>query len=251
MPANTSAVAFTPPTICTTMAKIAAYFHVPRLSGARSARMVSASIHGSPAHGSRITEMRDEKSSVYGVSMNSDGGDDRTGTAHVQRPQQEQHAERGAEQDRAEPQPLRHPGGHAGQVQDPVVRAHREEVADVLVGDRPHPDVGIPHRHRPLEQAAGIEVEVALGVGDDLAGLGEQHRHVGEQRQERVPEAPQSTDAAVRARPRRSSSWSGDARRGSRPRPVAPPVPAGVPTSGPRPPPRGPPGSPPRGCGSG
>ena len=71
MPANTSAVAFTLPTICTTMAKIAAYFHVPRLSGARSAWMVSASIHGSPAHGRRITEMRDEKSSVYGVSMNS------------------------------------------------------------------------------------------------------------------------------------------------------------------------------------
>ncbi len=33
--------------------------------------MVSASIHGSPAHGIRITEMRAAKSSVYGVSMNS------------------------------------------------------------------------------------------------------------------------------------------------------------------------------------
>ncbi len=71
MPANTSAVAFTPPTICTTMAKIAAYFHVPRLSPARNARIVSANIHGRPAHGSRMTEMRDEKSSVYGVSMNT------------------------------------------------------------------------------------------------------------------------------------------------------------------------------------
>ncbi len=33
--------------------------------------MTSASIHGSPAHGSRITEMRDAKSRTYGDSMNT------------------------------------------------------------------------------------------------------------------------------------------------------------------------------------
>ena len=63
-----SAVAFTPPTTCTTIAKIAACFHPRSL---RNARITSASIHGRPAHGSRITEMRAAKSSEYGVSMNS------------------------------------------------------------------------------------------------------------------------------------------------------------------------------------
>ena len=52
--ANTSAVAFTLPTICTTMANAAGYRHPPL----RSARTMSASNHPRPAHGSRITEMR-------------------------------------------------------------------------------------------------------------------------------------------------------------------------------------------------
>ena len=53
------------------MANIAGYFHAPLPLPVRNALIVSASIHGSPAHGSRITEMRAAKSSVYGVSMNT------------------------------------------------------------------------------------------------------------------------------------------------------------------------------------
>ena len=52
--ANTSAVAFTLPTIWMTMANAAGYRHPPL----RRARTISASIHPSPAHGSRITEIR-------------------------------------------------------------------------------------------------------------------------------------------------------------------------------------------------
>ncbi len=59
-----SAVAFTPPTSCTTMANIAGYFHAPLPLPVRNALIVSASIHGSAAHGMRSTEMRAEKSSV-------------------------------------------------------------------------------------------------------------------------------------------------------------------------------------------
>ena len=55
---------------------------------------------------------RAEKSSVYGVSMNTTVATSDAGTAHVQGAQQEQHPERGAEEDRPEPQPLRHPRGH-------------------------------------------------------------------------------------------------------------------------------------------
>src|SRR5438093_13489491 len=51
-PANTSAVAFTLPTTCTTTANSAGYFQ----PSSRRARITIASIHGSPAHGSRITE---------------------------------------------------------------------------------------------------------------------------------------------------------------------------------------------------
>ena len=53
---------------CTAIANHAGYIH-PRSS--RSARMTSASSHGRPAHGSRITDRRAEKSSAYGDSMNT------------------------------------------------------------------------------------------------------------------------------------------------------------------------------------
>ena len=56
MPANTSAVAFTPPTTCTTMREDRG---IPPAPPSRSAlRIMSAIIHGSAAHGRRITEMR-------------------------------------------------------------------------------------------------------------------------------------------------------------------------------------------------
>ena len=53
-PTRSSEVALTPPIVRVTRAKSAGCRH----PGVRSARTVRASIHGSPAHGSRITEMR-------------------------------------------------------------------------------------------------------------------------------------------------------------------------------------------------
>ena len=58
------------PTVTTTSAKIAGYFH-PRPSSSRSTRMVRPSIHGSPAIGSNSTEARSAKFRMYGDSMNS------------------------------------------------------------------------------------------------------------------------------------------------------------------------------------
>ena len=54
---------------------------------------------------------------------------------------------------------------------------------------------GARSRSRP-----GIEVEVALGVGDDAARRREQHRDVGERGERRVSEEPQTgrRDAAQR-----------------------------------------------------
>ena len=63
-PANTSAVALTPPTASTTSANNAGSRQPPR----RMARIVNASIQGRPAKGSRMTESRAASVSVYGVS---------------------------------------------------------------------------------------------------------------------------------------------------------------------------------------
>ena len=54
MPAKSSAVAFTPPTIAMTTANNAGYRQPP----SRPARIVMPISHGSAAHGRRITEMR-------------------------------------------------------------------------------------------------------------------------------------------------------------------------------------------------
>ena len=89
-----------------------------------------------PANGSSSTEIRDAKSSVYGVSMkrSTAAGTPGPRTASVRR--RIEHAEAGEEEDGAEPDPLGDPGGHAQPVEHPEEGAHREQVADVLVGDR-------------------------------------------------------------------------------------------------------------------
>ena len=63
-PANTSAVALTPPMARMTSANSAGSRHPPR----RMARIVNASIHGRPANGRRMTDSRAASVSVYGVS---------------------------------------------------------------------------------------------------------------------------------------------------------------------------------------
>ena len=55
---------------------------------------------------------------------------------------------------------------------EPVVRTHREEEADVLVGDRPGPEVGVPGRDGALDETPRVQVQVVLGVGGDPARAG-------------------------------------------------------------------------------
>ena len=55
-----------PLTKATTSANSAGYFQAPR----RRAKMTKAIIQGSPDHGIKMTEMRPEYWSTYGVSMN-------------------------------------------------------------------------------------------------------------------------------------------------------------------------------------
>ena len=66
----------------------------------------------------------------------------------------------------------------------------REQVPDVLVGDRPGGDGGVPHRDSRAEEPSRVEIEVLLGVGGDDAGLGEEQRDVGEGGEENVFQEP-------------------------------------------------------------
>ena len=195
-PANTSAVTFTLPITWMSSAKSAAWRHPPR----RSARISSASIHGSPAHGSRSTDRRAAYSSQYGLSAYSSvpttAPDPRSPIVR----KRNRMPSAGGEEDAAEPDALRDPVGHPEAVEGPVPRTHREQVADVLVGDRPHADVRVPHRPRALEHTAGVEVQVLLRVRDDPARVGEQHREVRERGEEAVPDPPLDGRALSRRR---------------------------------------------------
>ena len=72
------------------------------------------------------------------------------GTEHREEPTR---AERRGERDRAEPEPLRDPVGHPDPVHEPVVRPHREQVADLLVRHGAHPDVRVPEVGRSARAA--------------------------------------------------------------------------------------------------
>ncbi len=62
----------------------------------------------------------------------------------------------------------------------------REQVADVLVGDRAAGDRRVPHRNRRAQESAGVEIEVLLGVVGEDPRLGEQQRDVGDAGEESV-----------------------------------------------------------------
>ena len=99
----------------------------------------------------------------------------------AEHPEQPPRAEHRAEGDRAEPEPLRDPVGRTDEVHEPEVRAHREQVADVLVRDRAHPHLGVPQERGPLQERAGVEVQVLLRVGAELAARRQEERHIREQ----------------------------------------------------------------------
>mgnify|MGYP003335674780 CR=1 FL=1 len=67
-----------------------------------------------------------------------------------------EHPEARGEDHRAEPQALGDPVREAECLHEPVVRAHREEVPDVLVRDHPKSLVWIPHRGGALEQSSRV-----------------------------------------------------------------------------------------------
>ncbi len=104
----------------------------------------------------------------------------RRATPYSPQAQQPHHAERGEEQDRGEPEALGDPRGYVDRPEKREPRAHREEVADVLMGDGAEPGRLVPHLAHPSEHPERIQVEELLGVGGDLARAGEEQGHVAD-----------------------------------------------------------------------
>ena len=80
--------------------------------------------------------------------MNADGGHVPARAGEPDGPAQVQGAGPGREQQASHPQPLGDPEGHVQLGQHPVEGAHRQQVADVLVGHRPQPHRRVPQRGR-------------------------------------------------------------------------------------------------------
>ncbi len=112
-------------------------------------------------------------------------GDEGGPVRPAKRPHAEQHAGARQEQHRAGPQPLGDPCGQTDEVDEPEEGALREEEADVLVGDRTHPDVRGPHDPRMTDQPLRVYVQICLGVDADPSGRREQQRQVGDRGQQR------------------------------------------------------------------
>ncbi len=128
-------------------------------------------------------------------------GGGRPRAAQPEDARQVEDAEPGGEEDRAEPQALRHPDGHADQVEGGEERPHRQQVADVLVGDRPETHRGVPHERDLAEEPGRIEIEVGLRVRGDDAGPHRQQRDVGEAGHHDRPADPPPAPAGPEERP--------------------------------------------------
>ena len=117
-------------------------------------------------------------------------GDDGPRAGDAERPGEVEDASAGREQERPHPKPLGYPDRHTELSEDPVERPLREQVPNVLMGDRPGGDGRVPHRDSRAEEPSRVEVEVLLGVGGDDAGLGEEQRDVGEGGEKNVFQEP-------------------------------------------------------------
>ncbi len=80
-------------------------------------------------------------------------------------------------EDQRDPQPLGDPGGYPEQVTGAEERSHREQVADVLVGQVAELGEGVPQMGGPPHEAPRVEGDVQLGVSGQLAGGLEQREH--------------------------------------------------------------------------
>ena len=179
--------------------------------------MTNASIHGSPAHGSRITEM--PRRVVEQVRAEHERRARRRPRPGPRRPSVRKRYSTPSPANRMIVPSQRRCATQSGTpsaVEDPVERAHREQVADVLVGDRPEADVRVPHRPRPLEQPARVEVEVLLRVGGDLARRGQQDRDVREQRERERTRCRAACAADARSSARREIAGHGRAQAAAR-----------------------------------
>ena len=165
-------LALIPLTTATTRAKSAGYRQPPR----RRARTAKATIHGRPAQGRRMTEMRPAYWRKYGDSMNASAATTRPGPRTARTRAEVEDAGPGGEQDAAEPQPLGHPRRHVDRGGQRVERPHRQQVADVLVRDRPEGDGRVPHPGHLAEEPAGVEVEVRLRVRRHDAPVDDEER---------------------------------------------------------------------------
>ena len=86
----------------------------------------------------------------------------------------------------ADPEPLGRPHGDRECVGEDEERPHREEVAELLVGDRPERNVGVPHRCRLSDETRRVDEQIGLCVRVDHTGLGRELRDEGEERQDEV-----------------------------------------------------------------
>ena len=102
--------------------------------------------------------------------MYASAREDDAGAAHVERPQQVEDADAGAEEDRPEPEALGDPLGHAGASRAPSRRApsgNRYPMFSWVTV--PRPMLFCPHRGARASSSPRVEIEVLLRVGDDPA----------------------------------------------------------------------------------
>ena len=130
-----------------------------------------------------------------------ESGHDDGGRRKVQASREEGHSGSGEEQQRADPETMGHPVGKAEEIEEPIERSARPQVADVLMG---HPAVeltSVPGPERIADQATGIEIERQLGVAGNTTRCGEKSRNVREEN-ETEREATSITSHGVTGRRR-------------------------------------------------
>ena len=176
-----SAVALTAPTVSTTSAASAACRQRRACRGEHGEADEPAEPGPRQQHRRRARDVREEVRRQLVDERGGEGG----GQAEAEAPAEPQHAGAGGEEQRADPQPVRHPVGQSDRVAEPVPRPLRPEVGDDLVR---HPPGELAAVERPRcvgDEAARVEVQVELGVGRHPARRRPQGRHVGEQGERR------------------------------------------------------------------
>ena len=108
------------------------------------------------------------------------------------------HPEAGEEHQRTHPDALADPHRDPQPGDQRVVGPHREEIADVLMGDRPEAGARVPHVSRARRQPARVQVEVLLRVRRHLPRLAQQERDIADNRKKagKLPVGPTTAHPA-------------------------------------------------------